>query len=702
MQIKDILSLFENKQTESPEFKSWFGDSKVVDSEGNPLVVYHGTDHVMNEFYGGFFTDNPKTADEFGSAIYPVYLRIENPAEDFSSLVGSSDKDLFALYKEYIGDDFDEEEFEESGDALRDIATTDVQGGFKEWLIDRGYDGIISFDDSNRVESVVYVPLLGPNQIKSATGNKGSFNSESDNITEARDRTGFEKWTEGLPVVQDVSSKNSDSSSFEDIGKLKRHLKHLEEWFSKSPTIESVKEDVLSYWKNFIQVLKDHGYKTVKEWIKGPKDDVFELTYDDILDKGLMVFIDESPDNEIQKAEKEWKDKKIDLDSTKEELNKLNKTIENYGVLKTGSPVIVVAYHGSSFGGFTSFSKEELGANTKAGSATLGYFFSGDPETASSYAFSNSGNEISTRGFAKLSSSAKTEVMEEAFSFWSEVHEVDEKDKDYMTYGLKDYPDEFLEEIEDSPSWFVDMVHSYLDAEGLEDFEYDTTKLSPSVYKVYVKMKNPYVHDYEGEKYREIKYYDVIKKAKTSSHDGVILLNTYDSMDSYNSKKDNIIVTFDNKNIKSATGNKGSFNPDKEDIIETSRYSSIYENSLKFTTVEDFNSEENKTQRSFLFESADTLSTLESYIKNIYNINVSMSLSENTINISNFTVPRFLRQMGVGSEAMSEIVKFADKNKFDIKMDIPDSETIQANRLRRFYKRFGFVEKDGVMFRASK
>ena len=31
------------KQTDTPAFKAWFGDSKVVDAEGKPLVVYHGT-----------------------------------------------------------------------------------------------------------------------------------------------------------------------------------------------------------------------------------------------------------------------------------------------------------------------------------------------------------------------------------------------------------------------------------------------------------------------------------------------------------------------------------------------------------------------------------------------------------------------------------------------------------------------------------
>jgi hypothetical protein len=43
----------DNAQTKSPEFKSWFGDSKVTDSPdggGKPLVVYHGTTHDFSKF----------------------------------------------------------------------------------------------------------------------------------------------------------------------------------------------------------------------------------------------------------------------------------------------------------------------------------------------------------------------------------------------------------------------------------------------------------------------------------------------------------------------------------------------------------------------------------------------------------------------------------------------------------------------------
>jgi hypothetical protein len=38
------------KQTRSKEFKDWFGDSKVVDENGEPLLVYHGSDFKFDKF----------------------------------------------------------------------------------------------------------------------------------------------------------------------------------------------------------------------------------------------------------------------------------------------------------------------------------------------------------------------------------------------------------------------------------------------------------------------------------------------------------------------------------------------------------------------------------------------------------------------------------------------------------------------------
>ena len=79
-------------------FWNWFGDSKVVDEDGRPLVVYHGTGTKFDTFrlisYYEGMTDDPKmirpyaffssskdVSKRFGKEVYPVYLKIENPSE---------------------------------------------------------------------------------------------------------------------------------------------------------------------------------------------------------------------------------------------------------------------------------------------------------------------------------------------------------------------------------------------------------------------------------------------------------------------------------------------------------------------------------------------------------------------------------------------------------------------------------------------
>ncbi|GAG40547.1 unnamed protein product, partial [marine sediment metagenome] len=86
----------------SKEFKKWFGNSKVVDGKGNPLVVYHGTTvstsfEYFEDFSGGagWFSESPLISDAYAgvmlegsptevvanSRVLPVYLSIINPLD---------------------------------------------------------------------------------------------------------------------------------------------------------------------------------------------------------------------------------------------------------------------------------------------------------------------------------------------------------------------------------------------------------------------------------------------------------------------------------------------------------------------------------------------------------------------------------------------------------------------------------------------
>lgn len=137
-------ALFEN---EEQNFKNWFKNSKVVDSQGNPLVVYHGTSKKFKKFnkkhsaQGVFwFSENKdkiikgESGASSSQELMPVYLSIQN----------------MAGWKEY-----------------EPLGLGEIQS--------RGFDGIKLDDD--------YI-VFEPQQIKSVN-NKGTFSPTSNNIMES-------------------------------------------------------------------------------------------------------------------------------------------------------------------------------------------------------------------------------------------------------------------------------------------------------------------------------------------------------------------------------------------------------------------------------------------------------------------------------------------------------------------------------------
>ncbi|GMO61865.1 MAG: hypothetical protein Ta2D_08040 [Rickettsiales bacterium] len=79
------------KQTNTPQFKKWFGDSKVVDKKGKPLVVYHGSggENDIKIF------DSNKTSEFNAKGIY--FTDNENVATQYSDIKGGSNYDVFLL-----------------------------------------------------------------------------------------------------------------------------------------------------------------------------------------------------------------------------------------------------------------------------------------------------------------------------------------------------------------------------------------------------------------------------------------------------------------------------------------------------------------------------------------------------------------------------------------------------------------------------
>lgn len=144
-------------------FWNWFGDSKVVDDKGRPLVVYHGTYTEFNEFtktehLGYYFSTSREVAKSFSVSDYimPVYLKITNMAT-----VNGLGKRWDNLAK-YFGVDLDEE---------TQKAKNNGKDGVFIKNIEEGLSNIVADD---------YV-VFEPNQIKS-TQNRGTFSPDTGNI----------------------------------------------------------------------------------------------------------------------------------------------------------------------------------------------------------------------------------------------------------------------------------------------------------------------------------------------------------------------------------------------------------------------------------------------------------------------------------------------------------------------------------------
>ena len=181
---------------DSPNFVRWFGNSKVVDSRGFPLVVYHGTpDASFSEFSADqFFTASREYANKFTSsssasssfygvadaapAVIPVYLRIEKPFD-------TRDPVCRKIYNDrYFGKFGNGAAI--TGSGLPDwVEARDLVEFLKEEMPEMGFDGVFVDEgrDAAGQRPMAYMPFA-PHQIKSAIGNAGTFKPSSPNFSE--------------------------------------------------------------------------------------------------------------------------------------------------------------------------------------------------------------------------------------------------------------------------------------------------------------------------------------------------------------------------------------------------------------------------------------------------------------------------------------------------------------------------------------
>ncbi|MEE0969940.1 MAG: LPD38 domain-containing protein [Clostridia bacterium] len=146
--------------------------SKIVDENGEPLVVRHRTPNEFNEFskekigsttdYGAFglgfyFSPSDFGAWNYGYNMIEAFLNLKNP-------LVLNNSNAFDVKEPFYGKDYKWGKSESEK--------------FTEWIKENGYDGVHYDYDGKHDEMVAFEP----NQIKSATDNVGTFDEGNNDI----------------------------------------------------------------------------------------------------------------------------------------------------------------------------------------------------------------------------------------------------------------------------------------------------------------------------------------------------------------------------------------------------------------------------------------------------------------------------------------------------------------------------------------
>lgn len=213
--------VFSRRGSQTEALRRWFGDSKVVDAKGRPLVVYHGTADSFATFdkakrgsatdttdsrEGFFFTTSTERANTAaadagypgGENVMPVYLSVQNP-QIVRSAQGVP---------------------EETAKILRAAR-------------EAGHDGVIFERGEMGGQDIV---VFEPEQIKSAIGNAGTFGPANPDVRFRRDDDAF--------GVQDfLRTMEKGASAVPPAGRVadvRRHVAQLTSQWANSPDVQVV------------------------------------------------------------------------------------------------------------------------------------------------------------------------------------------------------------------------------------------------------------------------------------------------------------------------------------------------------------------------------------------------------------------------------------------------------------------------------
>lgn len=229
-------------QIQTKEFKQWFGNSKVVNADGTPKVMYHGTPNGNFDTFkkgANYFTENEQYADRYqnpsassistGKVVdnpttHAVYIKMEKPFDTRDSKA----REIFE--DEFLNQDggYDEEGEETEHSWVSNGTKLNENTGLPDWtdaedlyhfIKDKGYDydGIIvdegadgGYGSAVVNRGVAYV-TFEPNQVKNVK-NSGEFDINNPNMYKQSVNGMTEIMSDGERIISIF--KTADRSTF--------------------------------------------------------------------------------------------------------------------------------------------------------------------------------------------------------------------------------------------------------------------------------------------------------------------------------------------------------------------------------------------------------------------------------------------------------------------------------------------------------
>lgn len=202
-------------------------------------------------------------------------------------------------------------------------------------------------------------------------------------------------------------------------------------------------------------------------------------------------------------------------------------------VVKSDAGVPLVVYHGTNQP-ITSFSKMRRGSSTYAASAEKAFFFTDSPEVAGAYS-------------AKAGSTLKADIVA--------------REKTIAKFQKKIAQLELLANRTGNWKPYESAVEEY-EAFELEK-QPDDDIIGQNIIPVYLKIENPLIHDFESTFQNIGQINTLVELALKNGYDGVIMKNLMDP-----APASTHYVVFSPRQIKSATGNAGDYNPKSSTITK--------------------------------------------------------------------------------------------------------------------------------------